>query len=188
MRQIPYRKSLILRERNPESVPRFDSVPATGMLEGWNTGMPGGRDGGAAEDTLVFAPKIQTATRRGRLPRKTVFLGRKSRQPRATCHTHRHPGPKNRVFRGASPEYQNTRNHMSQSGILDFSPKNAIPGDAPGIASSRPAAPGNWVCFAGLLTTERAPKRGIVRLGTQTRRARRMKSRSCLSRSPKPPL
>jgi hypothetical protein len=46
----------------------------------------------------------------------------------------------------------------------------------------------NWVCFARVFTTERAPKRGIMRLGTQARRPRRMKSRSCLSRSPKAPL
>jgi hypothetical protein len=38
--------------------------------------------------------------------------------------------PKNRVFRGAGPEYQNTipGYHISQNGILDFSPKNAVAG------------------------------------------------------------
>ncbi len=37
------------------------------------------------------------------------FLPRESRPPRATCQIHTVPAPQNRVFRGASPEYQNTR-------------------------------------------------------------------------------
>jgi hypothetical protein len=69
--------------------------------------------------TLVFAPKIQIAT--CHVPNKQT--------PR--CQEPRSWGRQPRI-----PEY-----HISQDGILDFSPRNAIPGNRLGISAASAVSP-----------------------------------------------
>ncbi len=56
------------------------------------------------------------------------FLPQKSRPPRATCQIHMVPASPNRVFGGASPEYQNTRiPHMPETVFWVFRARTPSP-------------------------------------------------------------
>ncbi len=96
---------------------------------------------------FAHSPFVPVATS----PRASLFLAQKSRPPRATCQVHAVPAPQTAFFGAPAqntriPQYQNTT--YAQNGILGFSCKNAISGNALGIA---------WVSAAGLTRPDLFP-------------------------------
>jgi hypothetical protein len=67
-----------------------------------------------------------------------VFRGATPEYQILCVHT---PRPQNRVFRGASPEYHT----QGRNGILDFSRKNALSGNALAIAAASAVSPGGEI-------------------------------------------